>query len=404
MAKGAGAQTTTQVSDPWKGQQPYLSDIFQNAQSTFRSGAGSEFFPGETSTPLSADTVAGMDAIRAQAGQTPAGLPEAEGVAQQAMTGGQANRMDVINNAASGGMSNPMLAGLMRAARGVTTAGRGPLMAAAMGALPITAGATPLEASARGEYLNSNPMLSQVIDQAAGKIRDNTAAVFAKGGRYGSQAHQATLEDSVGDMASRVLADNYSQERGRQMQAATELGGRQASDIATRIGAATTQAGIQQNDLSRQGGLMGQLAGFGEQGLNRQLGAAGEANAYGLNQTAQGLQATGLLPMLRQLGQAGGQDLLGLGRISEDQADEEKQAELDRWNFEQQAPWDMLGRYSGIIGGLGNLGGTTTTTAPKAKSGGGASGALGGALTGAAMTAFMRWLGAGVGGLAGYFL
>jgi hypothetical protein len=145
---------------------------------------------------------------------------------------------------------------------------------------------------------------------------------------------------------------------------------------------------------------------LGESGLDRQLGAADAANAYGLNTTAQGLDAAGLLPMLRQLSQSGGLDMLRLGQIGEAQADEEKRAELDKWNFEQNAGWDNLGRYSGIIGGLGSLGGTTTSTGPGGNSMlGGLSGAAGGAGIAAmlGLTGPVGWGLAGLGGLMGAF-
>lgn len=35
---GGGSTTTVQKADPWEGQQPYLKDIFNQAQKLYQSG------------------------------------------------------------------------------------------------------------------------------------------------------------------------------------------------------------------------------------------------------------------------------------------------------------------------------------------------------------------------------
>jgi hypothetical protein len=373
MAGSSGQQTTTTRSDPWSGQQPYLQDIMGQGQQLYNAGVGSEYFPGSTVVPFSPDTQAGMSGIRNTATQPAFGAEQGQGLLSQIMGGGQQNRNDVLNSAASGEMVNPVTQQLQGAAGQNTTAG-----------------VDTLQQTASGGMLGSNPHLDAMFNRAAGKVADTTNAQFSLGGRYGSGAHTGALADSLGGLASNIYGQNYESERGRQLGAAGQLGA------------------FQQGDLSRQGGLLSQLGAFGESGMNRRLGAASDINSYGLAQGQQGLGALGMLPGLREYGQSGARDLMGLGQIQEGQGRAELQDLMDRWNFSQQNPWDQLGRYSGIVGGLGSLGGSTTTTGPRAPSGG-LMGALGGGAAGAGIgsaldaTGPVGWGLAGLGGLMGLF-
>jgi len=56
MSGGGGNSTTTQKADPWSGQQPYLQDIFANAQQQFQA-EGPNYFPGSTVTPYAPQEV-----------------------------------------------------------------------------------------------------------------------------------------------------------------------------------------------------------------------------------------------------------------------------------------------------------------------------------------------------------
>jgi len=89
----------------------------------------------------------------------------------------------------------------------------------------------------------------------------------------------------------------------------------------------------------------------------------------------------------------------GIGQAYQQQAQNQLQAEIDRWNYYQTLPLNMLNAYGALAGG--NLGGQSVA---KAGSGGGgfsASGALGGAAQGATVgSAFPPW-GTLIGGAAG---
>ncbi len=53
-------KVSTQESSPWEGQQPFLRDIFSQAQGLFDQGP-QQYYPGQTVAPFSPQTQLGMD-------------------------------------------------------------------------------------------------------------------------------------------------------------------------------------------------------------------------------------------------------------------------------------------------------------------------------------------------------
>src|SRR3990167_11416611 len=58
--------TTTQKSDPWSGQQPYLTDLYRTAQGIF-GGQGPQYYPGQTVSPFSAQQDMALQLIQGRA-------------------------------------------------------------------------------------------------------------------------------------------------------------------------------------------------------------------------------------------------------------------------------------------------------------------------------------------------
>lgn len=144
------------------------------------------------------------------------------------------------------------------------------------------------------------------------------------------------------------------------------------------------------------------------QTLEGQIGNISTNMAYSnYNDERQRMMQAGLLaPTLAQqdyadiaaMGQAGqGIDQYNQGLIN---------ANIDKYNYNANAPWNFLNDYVGLLNGA--VGGSSTTTATQPNSTGGASGALGGALSGAGIgSTFGPWgtaAGALLGGLSGYFM
>lgn len=63
---GGGTSTQVQKSDPWAGQQPYLQDIFAQAQGQYNSNMP-QYYPNATLAPVTADTTAAQNAARTAA-------------------------------------------------------------------------------------------------------------------------------------------------------------------------------------------------------------------------------------------------------------------------------------------------------------------------------------------------
>lgn len=166
--KGGGRSTTTTVqqADPWVGQQPFLRDVFGQAQRQYQQG-------GVPITPFSADTLQAQQMTRDLALGGQPGLDAALAANQNMVTG---TATDPYSQ--------------------------------------------QLQAEASGAYLNANPYLDAMFDQAAGRVTENVHSAFGGAGRFGSPAHQEGLSRSLADMATNIYGANYAQERDRQQLAA----------------------------------------------------------------------------------------------------------------------------------------------------------------------------------------
>jgi hypothetical protein len=156
-----------------------------------------------------------------------------------------------------------------------------------------------LGATARGEFLNNNPYLSSMFSAMSGDVQNAVNSQFSTSGRTGSPAHSGTMTQQLGNLASQIYGQNYAQER--------------------------------QNQLAAQG----------------QLG----------NMAMNGVNAIGGLNNLQY---ADMNALAGVGAAREGKAGETLQDMLNRWNFDQNAPWDNLNRYAALAQGIGGMGGTQT--------------------------------------------
>lgn len=85
--------TTTQKTEPWSGQQPFLREIFAQAQGMFRNDRPN-YFPGQTIAGQSADTLAGQQSFRDSA----AAIGDLNATANQAAQFNLTEGRDVANN------------------------------------------------------------------------------------------------------------------------------------------------------------------------------------------------------------------------------------------------------------------------------------------------------------------
>lgn len=182
----------------------------------------------------------------------------------------------------------------------------------------------------------ANPYLDQTFNRAAGAVNRSMDTVLARSGRD-LTGNLGARSDQLNNLATNIYGNAYESDANRRLQAASTLG-------------------------------------------SQQLQAAGQS-----------------IPLARedyfdigQLGQVGQQVEGQAGRIQQDN--------MNRWNFANNAPWENLNRYMGVLSGA-PYGGTTTQSTPMH------SNPLGGALGGAATAygAFGNPYAALAGGVLGYF-
>lgn len=168
MSGGGGSTTTVQKSDPWAGQQPYLSNVFQGAQNAYNQFAGNP-----------SSSVAGFTPMQQQA------IGATQGVANGTNFGNAAN----VNNAAGNYTTNLLNGNYLNSNPGSAAFGK----------------------FASGDMMN-NPYMTGMANAAADSITrayqtataPQTASAFAGSGRYGSGAYENQVSQNQQDLATQL--------------------------------------------------------------------------------------------------------------------------------------------------------------------------------------------------------
>ena len=201
--------------------------------------------------------------------------------------------------------------------------------------------------SASGGYLGSNPYFNAAL-QGAGQAATNqyfdainqAQSGASQAGRYGSGAQEnlfnragSTLASTLANKAGELSFQQYGMERGLQEAAMGRLGATSAQDIANRLSGAQALTGVGQQTLANQLSAAGGLAGTSGQDLARQL-AAGQA-----------------APSLAEADYGDISKLLQVGQAQEDYGKTALEADMDRFNFEQNAPYAKLQTFLSSVYG-----------------------------------------------------
>jgi hypothetical protein len=371
MGSSKGQQTQTTNADPWKAQQPYLTQGFTEAQRLYNQG-------NPLTAPFSQSTESGLGMIENRAA---AGSPLQQAGLQTALRTAQGGYLGASP-------VNSFYTNLMNGTGGAVNPALG--LAGAMAQNPGTNPALALlQGTAQGDFLNSNPYLDRMFGQAAGRVSEQfrnsvTPGIdsqYARMGRLGSGAFAQARNDAdkglgtaLGDLATTLYGGNYATERQNQMAAQNAIGNVANSDVANR------QAAI---------GLYGQL---GQQGVqNQAAGALGLGQAWDAERQRQ-QQIALASPELAQGDYLDAAKLLGAGQMRDQLA----QAQLED-------PYQRLQQYWGIVGQPLGTSQATSTPTSKNRLAGGLSGAASGAAMGSSFGPWGTAIGAGVGGLAGLF-
>lgn len=195
---GGGTTTTNTKADPWSGQQPYLTNVFQGAQNTYDQYAGNP-----------SASVAGFTPMQTQA------MGLTQGIANGTNFGNSAG----VNNAAGNYTTNLLNGGYLNANPANST----------------------LSSIANGSQLNpnSNPYMQGMANAANTNIINayqtatapQTTSEFEGSGRYGSGAMtnaqniaQQGLATQLANAQNNLFGSMYQQNQANQLAAAQQLG------------------------------------------------------------------------------------------------------------------------------------------------------------------------------------
>lgn len=473
---GGGAFSRNRSSSrtgPWAGVQPYLTDVYGEAQGLYRSGVPA-YYPGATYTPFNPIQQQAMAAQQQRAiqgspqeqqlGQFISGQLQQPGVdtaaaqqaAQQAAAGTGAGQQALLNQTggmglgqaqqfAQGGNQAPFMQALgaqtqfggpgqhaaflgqgpQWAQQALQQAGQGGTLGDTIGQVQdaVGTGIDPtaqqtLTQTAQGQSLQGNPFLDDQFQRATQQIGERfqeitqpgIAAQFGAAGRTGGGlqgqalgAAQGELARELGGVATDIYGQNYQLERQRQLQAADQLGqlglgagqlGLGAAGLGADIyggqqqralgaaqfglgqdlerGQSAIDAYLSERGLGQQAAQSGAQLGLGQQRLGADLYSDAQQRALAAGQGllegglqggqqlgdlysrvgAQQLGAAGMVPALSDLQYGNIDRLRGVGEDVYGLQQQILADDINRFNYYQQGPQNLLANYAAILQGL----------------------------------------------------
>lgn len=385
MGSSSQPSTTTQKTEPPAYQLPYLQQGLTYAQGMLNQG-GPQQYQGNTVVPFSSQTEQALGGIEQRATQ---GSPVIK-TAQNFVTQGLMS--DPSTSFGSG--SNPY------ATSAYTAGGQNPY-ASPVG---VNVASNPYASADNPFGGASNPYLDQTFKHAADQSYQNLSSEFARGGRN-INAAAPVQADMLSNLATQIYAPAYENERNRQLQYQSQLTGIGATGY-ENTRAQQLQAGLQgqqigANSLDAERARQLQAAMQGQQ-----IGASGYENAQNRalqDLTTQRAQQTGLLNYATPLAESDYRDLSalqGVGSTVEDLTGRMIDDRVNRFNYDQQLPQQLLDQYMGRVSG--NMGMNTTSTQPVYRNQ--TAGALGGAMGGAQLGSMFGPWGTAIGAIGGGLL
>lgn len=329
---------------------PYLKEGLSVARGLFLNQPGPQLYPGQMYVSPSQQTLSALSAQEAIASSPNAALIGSQGAFLQGLnapTYGQEN----LQNLYSLGATQPGLSAYQRAMQGAFTPETAGLEGVAQGFGNVAA----------GQFLTGSPYQQQLIEQSTRPIREQfleqtlpaLQSQFSRAGRYGSGAQERAIgaatesaARAIGDIATQIGQQTYTQERGFQEAArgaqANVLGqvaGLQQQGFGNILAGAQGLQGAQAQQFGQQFGAAQALAGAQQQALQTRLGTAAQAPQFYAQQ---------FLPS---------QALAQVGAQREAIAGQPLQEAITRYNYAQQLPYQQLGGYLSSVYGspLGSL-------------------------------------------------
>jgi hypothetical protein len=327
---GGGSKSTTQQGiDPLL--KPFVSYGLTEAQKLYQTDTP-EFYGGQTFVSPSQQTQQALMAAQNRAMSGNPLLPAAQ--------------QNLMNLQTASNVANPMFSNIFGNAQTSPQLSQDIYSNLASGQMGNMA--TPLnQFSASGGYLGSNPFFTQALQgagQAATQTYNDAIAQAQSGasqaGRFGSNVSADiqnraanTLANTLANKAGELSFNQYGMERGLQEAAMGRLAGTSAQDIANQLTGAQQLSAVGQQTLANQMAAAQGLAGTSAADLNRQLQAAGAA------------------PSLAEADYGDINKLLQVGQAQEEYGRTALDADIERFNFEQNKPYAKLQTFlSGVYG------------------------------------------------------
>ena len=165
---------------------------------------------------------------------------------------------------------------------------------------------------------SSNPYFAQALQNQSDLTAADIQRQFGSMGRIGSAADTGALASQLGQLRTNAMAQNWNQ------------------NIQNQMGALSGYGGAQQAGLANQQGILSGLTGAQMQAV----------------QAAPGAYQASMMPYQYQM---------QVGQAWDDQARQLAAAKAQRFQTQQQAPWNRTSAYSNLVGG-GGIGNYTSTS------------------------------------------
>jgi hypothetical protein len=183
------------------------------------------------------------------------------------------------------------------------------------------------EGDLRGMFDDVDPAFERVVNRQAGQIGDDVSRQFG-GASFGSAASTGALVDQIGGFRDQMQSGRF----------------------------------MDLQNLKR--GLLGDITGL--QGANRgyEMDRLGAMSGLSQQDIANRMGGVGMADQVYQSQYLPAERMLGVGAAREAKAGEQLQAEMDKFNIKQQAPWNRLAAAYPYFSGTGGSTQQTTTEQP----------------------------------------
>ena len=349
---GGGTTTTTQNTAPWAGQQPYLTDVFNQA-SNLNKNTTQQYYPNSTYVGLTdpqLSQIQNMSNYGTSGGDT--GLQAANANTAATLSPGYTNGTSGAFNGGEGLLSSMINGSYGNQASGAMGAGSNALSGIANG--NYQSSASPNYNQAQGVlgnemsagYLNpqNSPAFQQTINNTLANVMPGIDASYVNGNRAGGGLAAAAAAQGATNAVGQLEQNQYNTNQQVQQQAAGLASQNNQNAASNAINAA--------NGANSMYGTIGGL----------QQGAANTGTANYLTQQVNQVKQSALAPMIDQAQMGDLQSAYNAQSQVQNNAQQATTADVNKWNYNQMLPWNQLGLYDQFV--QGNYGGSSTTTQP----------------------------------------